>query len=557
MLALAIELLTGRYVATSYNDRRRAEWPPHPARVFSALVATHFEDPEHPAHERDALLWLERQPAPEIHGTGARPREVVDVFVPVNDPSVLGDVWSEANEVDEARTRAAAGKDDAGARKALDRAEVKLAARIAKAIAPIEGKLPAETRKLGTSLLPERRGRQARTFPSVAPDEPRVTLIWPEADASEAVRRALDQLAARVVRLGHSSSLVSIRVLATDQVSRRPYRIPDPDGTEVLRGVEVGQLDRLCEDFARNQANDPRVMPAAVHLYREPRAVLAAPPASIFGQDWIVLACVNKDQAPRLPASRAVDVARAVRKALQLYSPEQPPPEIISGHQPAGAPSEWPHLAIVPLPFVGTRYADGCLRGVALILPRAATTADRTAVLRALSAWEHSDRADRSVQPAQVPILLAGGRALWVQRQLEPTLGTLKPARWCGPSRQWATVTPIALDRYPGDLRDRDTGKAAKAIAAAQASLVEACRRIGILERDMPAPRVEIVPAAPIAGSQKVRDVPAYPPVAGRPRRALTHAVVELPCAVEGPVLLGAGRYHGLGLLVPCDGDPA
>ncbi|MFN8876672.1 MAG: type I-U CRISPR-associated protein Csb2, partial [Gemmatimonadota bacterium] len=40
MFALRLDLLTGRYAATSFDDRRRAEWPPHPARLFSALVAT-------------------------------------------------------------------------------------------------------------------------------------------------------------------------------------------------------------------------------------------------------------------------------------------------------------------------------------------------------------------------------------------------------------------------------------------------------------------------------------------------------------------------------------
>src|SRR5882724_9692841 len=134
MLALGIELLTGRYVATAYNDRRRAEWPPHPARVFSALVATHFEDPERDPRERDALLWLERQAAPEIHGTEAHHRDVVDVFVPVNDPSVVADVWREVDDVDEARALlvAATGKSEAAAKKALDKAEARLATKLAK-----------------------------------------------------------------------------------------------------------------------------------------------------------------------------------------------------------------------------------------------------------------------------------------------------------------------------------------------------------------------------------------------------------------------------------------
>ena len=55
MLAIEIEFLTGRYAATAHNDRKCAEWPPHPARFFSALVAAlHDHDPVDKA-ERDAL----------------------------------------------------------------------------------------------------------------------------------------------------------------------------------------------------------------------------------------------------------------------------------------------------------------------------------------------------------------------------------------------------------------------------------------------------------------------------------------------------------------------
>src|SRR5690606_20928581 len=46
MIAIDVEFLTGRYIATSYNDRSRAEWPPHPARLFSALVAAWAGDDE-------------------------------------------------------------------------------------------------------------------------------------------------------------------------------------------------------------------------------------------------------------------------------------------------------------------------------------------------------------------------------------------------------------------------------------------------------------------------------------------------------------------------------
>src|SRR4051812_33195002 len=61
MLAVEVELLTGRYTATRYDDRDRPGWPPHPARLFSALVALWADADEPDPKERAALLWLEEQ----------------------------------------------------------------------------------------------------------------------------------------------------------------------------------------------------------------------------------------------------------------------------------------------------------------------------------------------------------------------------------------------------------------------------------------------------------------------------------------------------------------
>ena len=86
MLVLRIVYLTGRAVATEYNDRDEPEWPPHPARLFSALVAEHAEAPD-PA-EREALLWLEKAAPPSIAATPASVRRTVTHYVPVNDAQV-------------------------------------------------------------------------------------------------------------------------------------------------------------------------------------------------------------------------------------------------------------------------------------------------------------------------------------------------------------------------------------------------------------------------------------------------------------------------------------
>src|SRR6266498_1653077 len=92
MLAVALDLLTGRCGATVYNDRRLAGWPPHPARLFSALVATWADAEEPSPDERAVLAWLERQPAPQLVCSGDEDlawRHAVTVYVPGNDSTAL------------------------------------------------------------------------------------------------------------------------------------------------------------------------------------------------------------------------------------------------------------------------------------------------------------------------------------------------------------------------------------------------------------------------------------------------------------------------------------
>jgi len=83
MFALGIRYLNG-FVVASHGSHARVEWPPHPARVFMALVAAHYQTGAD-APEREALLWLEKQPPPEIHAPEASPCAVVTQYVPVND----------------------------------------------------------------------------------------------------------------------------------------------------------------------------------------------------------------------------------------------------------------------------------------------------------------------------------------------------------------------------------------------------------------------------------------------------------------------------------------
>ncbi|WP_437571107.1 type I-G CRISPR-associated protein Csb2 [Sorangium sp. So ce542] len=561
MLAIEVALLTGRYVATTVDDRSRAEWPPHPARLFSALAAAHFEALNPSKEERAALEWLERQGAPEITAPEAAARDVLTVFVPVNDTSVVGSLDDEVLLVREARaeldaTRPKGGKPLATAEKKLAKAEARFLEAVRSTLAAVPaGKEGREAPARAASLLPEQRTRQPRTFPSSAPAEmdlaaARIVFAWPSAIPTPEQLATLDALAARVTRLGHSSSLVTARVR-----DDRPEATWIPDGAgpgsagdeTVLRVVEPGQLAALSEAFELQADTPGRVMPASFQRYVRPRAVGAvASPVPLFGDGWIVLRRVS---GPRLPSVRAVDVARTVRKAMMAaYGPGAP--EVLSGHRASGGPSERPHLAYVPLPFVGSTHADGAILGVALIFPRDATRDERLAVYRALDAWERRARGSNEEAPCLAVHLGRAGELVLARVEAPVSTSTLRPGTWCAEAVSWASATPIALDRNPGNLGARNPQKEAAAYAEAEATLAVACERIGL-----PRPSgVTILPAAPLAGADKARQFPPF--FAGKPpvQRALVHATLTFDAPVRGPILLGAGRYFGLGLFRPLGG---
>jgi CRISPR-associated protein Csb2 len=566
MLAIEVAFLTGRYVATAFDDRSRAEWPPHPARLFSALVAALFEslEPnEDPSEvERAALLWLEGQGAPEIAASEAAVREVVTVFVPVNDTSVLGSFEDQATAVDEARDDVAKAKNERGkglpaAEKKLAKAELKLKEAVRQAIAPVtEGKEGKEGPAKAASMLPERRVRQPRTFPSVRPEELRAVFTWPAAEPSDVQCAALDAVAARVVRLGHSSSLVAVRL--RDDHPEASW-IPDEaapanGGEEMLRVAGVGQLEALRTVFHRQGGVPGRVMPASFQRYVHPAVASSTPvPHTVFSDEWIVLRRVG---GPRFPSTRAVEVARRVRDAL-LTSYGTDAPEILSGHRASGPPSERPHLACVPLPFVGHERADGSILGIALVLPRSATREERIAVYRALDAWGRKAPAGEDELPRFRVELGRGGVLLLARVEEGTTPSTLLAETWCANrvsrgnrsagETSWATATPIALDRNPGELRANDPQKEAAAYAEAEKSIAIASERIGL-----PRPaQVTVLPAAPLAGADKARQFPPF--LAGKPpvQRVLVHAALTFDMPVQGPILVGAGRYFGLGLFRP------
>ena len=545
MIAVEVRLLTGRYVATAHHDRHAHEWPPHPARLFSALVAAWADADTADANERAALEWLERQGAPAItasHPDSVSVRRPVSHFVPVNDASViagsqyrrradqLADLQDEHDQLLEALT------DEVTPTVERLRDKIDKERDVASLVEAVGSTNP----KAAEALLPEGRGKQERQFPSVTPDSPCVIFRWDES-ADPGVAAALDALLSRVARLGHSSSLVSCRLVDS---------VPEPtlrpgEGPMVLRCTQRGQLDALERAHARHGGVRPRALPFLGVRYGQVRSeddeAKSVSRPDIAG-DLVVFEIPAGKRG--LPVTRTVELVETLRGAL-FHHAEDPLPEGLSGHLPNGSPSRDPHVAFVSLPNVGHAHADGRLMGLAVLLPDGLDEFAARAAYRAIGRWEQSEPLDLC------RLTLAGGDVIDLQRKQPPfELSSLRSGTWARASRSWASVTPIALPKNPGRLARGSPSARAKAWAAAEAQVRQSCVHVGL-----PEPEAVAVSFDPLITG--VRGAAAYPAFVQGTRRGegvrrrLVHAAVRFAEEVEGPFVMGSGRFVGLGLMRP------
>jgi CRISPR-associated protein Csb2 len=584
VFAIAVELLAGRYTATQFNDRSEAEWPPHPARLYSAMVAAWADSDEPDPVEHAALRWLEEQEAPAIHCGEAESRTIVTHFVPVNDPTALTRNLSRSYvSLEDARQSVTSARQSGDAN-----AERRAAAVIAKA----EAKARADAAKAGAAtgtetaaiakdvlaVLPENRGKQPRTYPTVVLGEKdtSVWFVWEQAEASRATMYALDQVLGRVGRLGHSSTLVACRCTETGPESP-PSWVPGgtEDGTR-LRVPRAGLIDRLELAYETHRGEEPRTLPAGTMTYG--RRQDAAPELRLphLGGDWYILSITRDRRQPFPSAVQALAVTRAVRNALLKHGC-QPPAEIISGHKKVTRaarptpPLDRTHLAIVPLMNAGNVHSDGAVYGVGLVLPRDSGEDDREAVEAALLAWDDAgfelrlpgadDRRHGAFGVEDLGVDRGDGEREpeWLTATLARRRKTTRREYWCRPARRWATVTPVALDRFPGNLRSPQPESRERAEAEARAAVAAACVRAGLAD-NTDGISVTVRLEAPLAGlpdspsrhrGPEQRTYPIYKAGGSGTPRTCVHAEIQFPKPVRGPVLIGAGRYLGYGLCLP------
>ncbi|HZL35129.1 MAG TPA: type I-U CRISPR-associated protein Csb2 [Tepidisphaeraceae bacterium] len=513
MLSLALEYLTGYAVATDTADRNRSEWPPHPARVFMAMAAAYFETGEVPA-ERDALLWLEQLGEhPTVCASECQERTLVTHYVPVND---------ELNPVG--------------------------------------------------STLPMLRRRQARGFPRVRPDDPRVYLVWDSARPDSDRLAALNSLCEKVTRIGHSSSLVRMwaiegapqtetpipQWIADDYRFEEQLRVITPDSLDELRRCfradDSAKFDELTLQFAtakgkaKNNAKTqlterfrgvrPRPLRPEFGItvgYRRETPDAPRVAGSVWDQLLVfgikAIESSRESSRARLDIRSTLAITKTLRDAAMSFAGKGDIPEALSGHKSDGKPSDTPHCAFMPLASVGHRYADGHLLGIGVAVPRGLGGAAHRRVLQLLGG---------------VTELRLGPLGRWkiIPAMDAPDRQGLDPATWCAPpggDRRWATVTPIAFDNHDKSNR---RGERLDEIAV---MVGLACTRAGLPEPQS----VRVSHVSCHEGVPTAREFPRLPRKDGSLRRH-AHARIVFSEPVRGPMLLGAGRYRGYGLCRPC-----
>ena len=384
-----------------------------------------------------------------------------------------------------------------------------------------------ETGRVGDrSVMPTFRRRQARRFPAYRPGNPAARLVWRGAAADAMTMAALNALAADTPYVGHSSSLTRCRFRMewAPEASERPRR-----------RIYPGRLAELERVYRAGRRPDPG------DSVRQEASAETARIASVFSDRWLVLEHVS-DEVPDLRA--AALVAKALHKTVmagyERIGLGDIVPAAVSGHAPDGKPLGEPHLASAPMAFLGSPHADGDVLGFALIPPRNGNLLADQAFQRAFRAVTHwvEEEGRREL------VLDCGGLRLAFTLAGEATRRSLEPTPYVADARVWATCTPVVLDRH---LKEKDN---AGREAEIENLVRRACRNIGLPEPARVIPdkhsAVEGAPSAYPSGHAPAWTGWRLPPSLAS--RQLTHVVLQFEHPVRGPVILGAGRFVGLGL---------
>jgi CRISPR-associated protein Csb2 len=293
----------------------------------------------------------------------------------------------------------------------------------------------------------------------------------------------------------------------------RVLACPGPHALASLLRRHAAQAERFQKDTRRGQL-----------LFIQPPKPRFRQVAYDCPPHRLVFALRRGDAYEARPLADAVALVEQARDAAarRLIEAGHPSPETIErlligrGAAAADLPLR---PRIVPLPSIGATHADHAIRRLLLEIPR-------DCPLRADDLeWAFSGL---PVGAARLVPAEAGDRMI---NHYLPESG----------ARRWRSVTPVALP-WP---RRRSEGGRIMREAAAAAALRQALRHAGITA----APEAIRLQQEPLAVRGRHARNFAHPP--RFPAERLVHAELRFTAPQTGPLVIGDGRFLGLGLFAP------
>lgn len=295
---------------------------------------------------------------------------------------------------------------------------------------------------------------------------------------------------------------------------------PTRDSLRSLQARHLAFRRRLEIDLKQNaivfaQPPKPRFRP--VHYNTPPRILLYE---LYFNDDRRFAPQRLRDSHALVTAVRDAAAERLCR-ALPALAPLV---DLILVGRKAADHDKLARIQILPVPSTGHPNADMAIRRILIVIP------------------PDCPLPQDDVSWAFAGVSILGSRLVAAQDLM--MLNHLGIAELAPATRLWHTLTPAALPFAPVAAHANGRERAARDARLASA-VAQALRHAGIAAR----PRSVRVQREPFHAHGDRADAFAAPPRFPAPR--LWHVEVEFERPVEGPIVIGNGRYLGLGLMAP------
>ena len=487
-LLIEVRFHEGRYHGEDDGFSGAAGWPPSPARLFQALVAAAARGARLPTEDEQALKWLERLAPPEIVAPAARRGQAITRFVPNNDLDSVGGDPARVSEI-----------------------------------------------RVGKTWRP-------RIFDL---DQPVIYAWHFEAGSADAAR--ICAIAARLCQLGRGidPAWASARVLDHGALQTvfdsHPGAPRVPVGAGSIAVPRPGTLDSLVNRHRRNRA---RLRTVGVGRSKS-RQLFAKPPKASFlhtGYDaparqlHFELRTTEGVFAPVALASAATLVASlrdaAAQRLQQALAAQTTLFERLIVGRGAGPGDLAQRIRQLPIPSIGTEHTDPSIRRIMVEIP-----ADCPIPVADLK-WAFAGlQPDKPQTGAATAVYLVSTEDARMARRFTRT------------AHAFRSITPVVLSgsqpRRLGTASAKTADERRREERQAAGAVVQALRHAGVRAR----PTDIRVQREPFQRRGTRADL--FAQGTRFSKHALWHVACRFAEEVEGPLVIGDGRFCGLGLMQP------